>query len=302
MQVYLPIAELSEPVWLLIALGGATGVLAGLFGIGGGFILTPLLIFMGVEPAVAVATSACQIVASSFSGFLHHWKHRRVDVQMGNVLIAGGILGAVTGTIIFAALQRSGQADITIALMYVCLLGTIAIVMGREGWQLLRSQSETLPQSVAYWPIIQKLPLQVYFGHSQVTHSIFVPAVIGLAVGLIVSLMGVGGGFILIPAMMYILRMPSGVLVGTSLYQIIFITGLVTLMHAYTTQTVDIVLSTLLLIGSVIGAQFGARLSAKISNAHSRIALSLLLAFVAGKLALGLFTPPSELFTLLPRE
>lgn len=302
MHVYLPIAELSEPVWLLVTLGGVTGVLAGLFGIGGGFILTPLLIFMGVNPAVAVATSACQIVASSFSGFLHHWKHRRVDVQMGNMLTLGGTIGAIGGIIIFAALRRSGQADITITLMYVCLLGIIAVVMAREGWQLLKTKSETLPASVAYWPVLQRLPLQTYFGHSQVTHSVLVPIGIGVAVGLIVSLMGVGGGFILIPAMMYILRMPASVLVGTSLYQIIFITGFATLLHAYTTQTVDIVLATLLLIGSVVGAQFGARLTTKIPSSYSRLLLAMLLAIVAGKLAIGLFVSPSELFTLLPRE
>lgn len=301
MHVYLPIAELSEPAWLLIALGAVTGVLAGLFGIGGGFILTPLLIFLGIPPAVAVATSACQIVASSFSGFLHHWKSRRVDTDIGNLLIVGGVGGAALGIWLFTALQRSGQADITITLMYVCLLGVIGVVMAKEGFKLLKSQDGSIVAMGVDWPLLKRLPFHRDFGHSQVTHSALLPIGLGVAVGFIVSLMGVGGGFILIPAMIYVLRMPPSVIVGTSLYQIIFITAIVTLMHAMTTHTVDLVLAVLLMIGSVVGAQWGARLSTRIPAAHGRLLLAALLAIVALKLAAGLFVEPAELYTIMPR-
>lgn len=301
MHVYLPIAELSEPVWLLVSLGAITGVLAGLFGIGGGFILTPLLIFLGIPPAVAVATSACMIVASSFSGFLHHWKSKRVDTDIGNLLIIGGLVGAALGIWLFTALKRSGQADITITLMYVCLLGVISIVMLKEGLKLLRSKEDSLVAMGVDWPLLKRLPFHRSFGQSQVTHSALVPIGLGMVVGFIVSLMGVGGGFILIPAMIYVLRMPPSVIVGTSLYHIIFITAAVTIMHAMTTHSVDLVLAFLLMVGSVVGAQWGARLSAQIPAAHGRMLLAALLAVVALKLAAGLFVQPSELYTIMLR-
>lgn len=302
MHIYLPIAELSEPAWLLTLLGAVTGIFAGLFGIGGGFILTPLLIFLGIPPAVAVATSACGIVASSFSGFLHHWKSKRVDTDIGNLLIAGGLVGAGFGIWLFTALKRSGQADITITLMYVCLLGIISALMAREGWKLLKSREDSLVAIGVDWPLLKRLPFRRNFWHSQVSHSALVPIGLGVAVGFIVSLMGVGGGFILIPAMIYILRMPPAVIVGTSLYHIIFITAAVTIMHAVTTHSVDIVLALLLMSGSVIGAQWGAQLSSKIPAAHGRLLLSALLAIVALKLAAGLFVMPTELYTIMPRE
>jgi uncharacterized membrane protein YfcA len=302
MHVYLPIAELSEPAWLLIALGALTGILAGLFGIGGGFILTPMLIFLGIPPAIAVASSACQIVASSFSGFLHHWKARRVDTDIGNLLIIGGLLGAALGVFIFAALKRSGQADITITLMYVCLLGVIAVVVAREGLKLRRSPSDSVIAMGVDWPLLRHLPFRRRFTHSQVTHSSLLPIGLGVAVGLIVSLMGVGGGFILIPAMMYILRMPPSVIVGTSLYHIIFITAAVTLLHAVTTHSVDLVLATLLMTGSVVGAQWGARLSTRVSPAYGKLLLAALLFCVAAKLASGLFITPEETFSIMERS
>lgn len=302
MQVYLPIAELSEPAWLLIALGYLTGIISGLFGIGGGFILTPCLIFLGVNPAVAVATSACQIVASSFSGFLHHWKHKKVDTHMGNILVIGGVGGALLGIIIFNALKRTGQADITITLMYIMLLGAIAIIMLREAYMLLRNTHKDSLPHYFFSARIAQLPFQRHFVKSQISHSLILPLLIGFMVGLIVSLMGVGGGFILIPAMAYILRMPSSVIVGTSLYQIIFITALVTLLHALSAQTVDLVLACMLLIGSVIGAQMGARWSNHIPHATSRLILSLLLVLVLSRLAYGLFAVPAELYTIMERH
>lgn len=300
-MLYLPIAELSEPAWLLVLLGGIAGVLSGLFGIGGGFILTPLLIFMGIPPAVAVATSACMIVASSFSGFLHHWKAKRVDTDIGNLLIVGGLIGALVGIVLFTALQRSGQADITITLMYVCLLGVIAVVMGKEGIKLLRTGEASLVAMGVDWPLLKRLPFHRSFGQSQVTHSALLPIVLGVAVGFIVSLMGVGGGFILIPAMIYVLRMPPSVIVGTSLYHIIFITAAVTVMHAISTHTVDLVLAMLLMIGSVVGAQWGSRMSGQMPAAYGRLLLAGLLAIVALKLGAGLFVKPAELYTIMPR-
>lgn len=302
MSVYLPIAELALPAWLLIALGGITGLLSGLFGIGGGFILTPLLLFIGVEPAVAVASSACLIVGTTFSGFLHHWKHHRVDTAMGNVLIAGGIVGSSLGILIFSSLRRAGHADIAITLMYVCLLAIISVVMLREGITFYRQRHQAEPSDPAsHRPLLQDLPWQYHFMKSQVTHSLLVPLVLGVAVGLLVALMGVGGGFVLIPAMVYILRMHTSMIVGTSLYQIIFITSFVTLLHAITTQTVDLVLAVMLMIGSVVGAQFGARWSSYLPTYTTRLMLSVLLLLVAGRLASDLFTTPSELFTIMAR-
>jgi uncharacterized membrane protein YfcA len=302
MPIYLPIAELALPAWLLITLGAATGVLSGLFGIGGGFILTPLLMFIGVDPAIAVASSACLIMGTAFSGFLHHWKHRRVDTAMGNALIAGGIVGSALGILIFASLRRSGHTDIAITLMYVCLLAAISLVMLREGIAFYKqrgvtetSSPEPSPQNFA------SLPFQYHFTKSQVTHSLVVPITLGLAVGMLVSLMGVGGGFVLIPAMVYVLRMPSTMIVGTSLYQIIFITAFVTLLHAITTQTVDLVLAVILMIGSVVGAQFGARWGTYLPNYANRLILAALLIIVAARLASDLFTTPSELFTIMAR-
>lgn len=302
MHVYLPIAELSEPAWLLIALGYLTGIISGLFGVGGGFILTPFLIFLGVSPAVAVATSACQIVASSFSGFLHHWKHKKVDTQMGNFLVIGGAMGALVGITIFNALKRTGQADITITLMYITLLGIISLFMFKEALHLIRQQGREhiSPYVSSAW--IETLPLQIEFTKSHVTHSLLLPVFIGLVVGLIVSLMGVGGGFILIPAMAYILRMPSSVIVGTSLYQMIFITAMVTMLHALTSHTVDMVLAIMLLVGSVVGAQMGARWSHHIPHAYNRLILACLLLIVLSKLAYGLFAYPDELYTIMDRS
>lgn len=301
MHVYLPIAELSEPAWLLIALGYITGIISGLFGVGGGFILTPFLIFLGINPAVAVATSACQIVASSFSGFLHHWKHKKVDTQMGNLLVIGGAIGGILGIVIFNALKRTGQADITITIMYITLLGIISIFMLKEAIHLIRAQEcdASTPYFTFVW--VEKLPLQITFAKSHVTHSLLLPIAIGLIVGLLVSLMGVGGGFILIPAMAYMLRMPSSVIVGTSLYQMIFITAMVTMLHALATQTVDMVLACLLLVGSVVGAQMGARWSHHIPHAYNRLILACLLMLVLSKLTYGLFAVPDELYAIMER-
>ena len=302
MHLYLPIAELSANALHLILLGGVAGLFSGLFGIGGGFILTPMLIFMGIPPAVCVATSTNMIVASSFSGFLSHLKHKRVDIEMGNCLIAGGLLGVFVGVWLFAKLQRVGQIDLMITLLYISLLTAISILMLREARHILKARAAGLEHHVVSavtlpaWVI--RLPWQFHFKRSEVTHSALVPIVIGLLSGLLVGLLGIGGGFIMLPMMLYILRMPISVTIGTSLFQIIFITAAATLLHALTTHAVDIVLAGLLLMGSVVGAQYGARLSHRIPSYILRLMMATLLLIVAGRLAYGLFITPTDIFTL----
>jgi hypothetical protein len=302
LHLYLPIAELSANALYLIMLGGVAGLLSGMFGIGGGFILTPMLIFIGIPPAVSVATATNMIVASSFSGFLSHMKQKRVDIPMGNCLIAGGLFGVVLGVSVFAGLQKVGQIDLMITLLYISLLTTISIVMLREARQILAAKKlgnhkhEITALDLPAW--VGTLPMQMEFTRSAVRHSIFLPMAIGLLSGVLVGLLGIGGGFIMLPMMLYVLRMPMSVTIGTSLFQIIFITAAATLLHTLTTHAVDIVLAGLLLIGSVVGAQYGARLSHKIPNYWLRFLMAGLLIIVAGRLAYGLFITPAEIFTL----
>lgn len=301
MHIYLPIAELSANAFGLLLLGGVAGVFSGLFGIGGGFILTPMLIFLDVPPAVAVATSTNMIIASSFSGFLSHVKHKRVDIEIGNWLVVGGLVGVLIGVWIFAQLKRVGQIDLMISLLYILLLGTIGVLMAREFWAMLKNRRSghtehpTHHLQLPRW--ITELKWQKEFARSQVTHSILFVAGLGVISGLIVALLGVGGGFIMVPTMIYILRMPASVTVGTSLYQIIFITAAATMLHAITTHSVDIVLAALLLIGSAIGAQWGVRWSHRIPTYVLRGMMAGLLLIVVARLAFGLFITPDELFT-----
>ncbi|MDX2094580.1 MAG: sulfite exporter TauE/SafE family protein [Alphaproteobacteria bacterium] len=303
MHIYLPIAELSANALHLLLLGGIAGLLSGIFGIGGGFILTPMLIFIGIPPAVSVATSTNMIIASSFSGFLSHLKHKRVDIAMGSWLIAGGMLGAGLGVWLFSRLQRLGQIDLMITLLYISLLLTIGVIMLREARQILAARAAGLEHhtvsaiTLPGW--ITRLPWQVEFSRSHVSHSLLLPMAIGLLSGLLVGLLGVGGGFIMLPLMLYVLRMPISVTIGTSLFQIIFITAASTLLHALTTHAVDIVLAGLLLMGSVVGAQYGARFSHKIPTHLLRFMLAGLLLTVAARLAYGLFITPSNIFTLV---
>lgn len=302
MHIYLPIAELSANAFGLLMLGGVAGVFSGLFGIGGGFILTPMLIFMGVPPAVAVATSANMIIASSFSGFLAHMKHKRVDTEIGNWLVAGGMVGVLLGVAIFASMKRAGQLDLSISLLYIFLLGSVALLTGREAWKLYQARQHGdnhLQYGHLQLPAwVERLPWKRTFERSQVTHSVLVPIALGCISGVIVALLGVGGGFIMVPAMIYILRMPMTVTVGTSLYQIIFITAVATLLHAVTTHSVDIVLAALLLVGSAIGAQWGVRWSHRIPTFILRTLMASLLTIMVLRLAYGLFITPEELFTL----
>lgn len=296
MYIYLPIAELSLNLYALIGLGGLAGLLAGMFGIGGGFLLTPILMFMGVPAPVAVATSANQIIASSLSGFLSHRRHQRVDFTMGNVLVSGGFIGAILGITLFRKMQKLGQADLMVNLLYICFLSIVGALMLRDAWRTHRQGNEPVTQLHLEWA--KRLPLQLHFKRSDVTHSLFLPMAIGVLTGLLVAVIGIGGGFIMLPAMIYLLHMPNNLTVGTSLYHIMLTTIFATLLHATTTHTVDVVLASLLVIGSVVGAHYGARISQKLPTYKLRALLALMLVFLALRLAYGLFITPNDLLTL----
>jgi uncharacterized membrane protein YfcA len=300
MQIYLPIAEVSINAFLLLGLGGLVGILSGMFGVGGGFLMTPLLFFIGIPPAVAVATEANQIVASSFSGFLAHFRRKNVDIKMGFVLLVGGIIGATIGVQVFALLREIGQVDLLVKLCYVLFLGIIGILMFFESLRAIRRSKNTSlkrPTKKRHnW--IHNLPFKAKFRTSGLYISVIPPACIGFIVGTLSAIMGVGGGFIMVPAMIYLLGMPTKVVVGTSLFQIIFVTAFATIMHATTNYTVDMVLAVLLLIGGVFGAQVGTRIGLKLKAEQLRILLSLIVILVCLKIAGDLVLEPKELFSL----
>jgi len=300
MQIYLPIAEVSINAFLLLGLGGFVGILSGMFGVGGGFLMTPLLFFIGIPPAVAVATEANQIVASSFSGFLAHFRRKNVDIKMGFVLLVGGIVGAAIGVQVFALLREIGQVDLLVKLCYVLFLGIIGILMFFESLRAIRRSKNTSlkrPTKKRHnW--IHNLPFKAKFRTSGLYISVIPPACIGFIVGILSAIMGVGGGFIMVPAMIYLLGMPTKVVVGTSLFQIIFVTAFATIMHATTNYTVDMALAVLLLIGGVLGAQVGTRIGLKLKAEQLRILLSLIVILVCLKIAGDLVLEPKELFSL----
>ncbi|TNC51879.1 sulfite exporter TauE/SafE family protein [Rubellimicrobium rubrum] len=302
MQLYLPIAEVSVNAFLLLGLGGLVGLLSGMFGVGGGFLITPLLFLVGIPPAVAVATSANQIVASSFSALLAHLRRRTVDMWMGTVLLIGGLLGSALGVMAFNTLKALGQVDLLVRLCYVVFLGTVG---GLMLWESLRSvwrtRSGVVPQRRRHnW--VHALPFKTRFRISGLYISVIPPILVGLLVGLLSAIMGVGGGFILVPAMIYLLGMPTKVVIGTSTFQIIFLTAFTTLLHATTNQTVDVVLALLLIVGGVIGAQIGAQIGTKLRPEHLRILLALLVLAVCGQLATTLLLRPEEMFSVEPVE
>ena len=298
MDIYLPIAEMAVNVFMVLGLGGLVGFLSGLFGIGGGFLTTPLLIFIGIPPPVAVATGANQIVAPSVSAVLAHWRRGNVDVKMGLALLAGGMTGSAIGVAAFAVLRQLAQLDVVIKVSYVIFLSAIGLLMLRESLQaLVRSRGSVAKQRERRtW--IDALPLKVRFRRSRLYISALLPVAVGLLVGVLAAIMGVGGGFIMVPAMIYLLGMPSTVVVGTSLFQIIFVTATVTILQAITTQTVDIVLAVLLIAGSVIGAQFGLRAGTILRADHLRVLLAALVLAVAGKLAFDLIATPADLYSV----
>ena len=301
MQIYLPIAEQSLNVFLILGMGGVVGFLSGMFGVGGGFLMTPLLIFSGIPPAVAVATEANQIVASSVSGSIAQWRRNNVDVKMGLVLLAGGLIGSAVGVQLVKILRESGQVDLVISLSYVLFLGVIGSLMLVESVRtFLKSRAGNAPPAKRSgqhnW--IHKLPFKMRFQRSKLYISAVPPFLVGIFVGLLAAIMGVGGGFIMVPAMIYLLRMPTSVVVGTSLFQIVFVTSFVTILHATQNQTVDAVLALMLMIGGVIGAQFGAQVGQKLKGEELRALLAILVLAMCGKIAFDLIIQPSELFAI----
>lgn len=302
MHIYLPIAEMSVNILLICGMGGMIGFLSGLFGVGGGFLMTPLLIFIGVPAPVAVGTEANQIVASSVSGVLAHWRRGNVDFKMGAVLVAGGFAGSSLGVLLFKLLQTVGQIDLVIRLCYVVFLGAIG---GLMLWESVRAIRRSRVMGARRGKLHQHnwlhgLPLKLRFRRSKLYISAILPFGIGAGVGVLSALMGVGGGFIMIPAMIYLLGMPTSVVVGTSLFQIIFVTANVTFLQAISTQTVDIVLALLLLTGAVIGAQFGSKYSVQLKGEQLRGLLSLLVLAVCAKLGFDLVARPVDLYSIAP--
>ena len=300
MHIYLPIAEMSVNIFLILGMGGAVGFLSGLFGVGGGFLMTPLLIFIGVPPPVAVGTEANQIVASSVSGVLAHWRRANVDFKMGFVLLLGGFVGSSLGVILFKYLQNLGQLDLVIKLSYVIFLGIIGFLMLWESSRtIIRSRSAAARRGKLHqhnW--FHGLPFKMRFRKSKLYISAILPFFIGATVGVLSAIMGVGGGFIMVPAMIYLLGMPTSLAIGTSLFQIIFVTANVTFLQALTVQTVDILLAVLLLTGAVIGAQFGSKYSVRMKGEQLRALLALLVLGVCVKMILDLTVMPADLYSI----
>ena len=299
MDIYLPIAGMSVNALLIIALGGVVGLLSGMFGVGGGFLTTPLLIFYGIPPTVAVASATTQITGASVSGAYAHWKRGGVDFRMGGVMIAGGLLGSLTGAGIFRLLQNSGQIDLLIGFLYVILLGGIGALMLKDalvalGW--IKIAATAAPKRHNKW--VAGLPLRWRFYASGLYISPLAPMALGFVAGILTVLLGVGGGFIMVPAMIYILGMAARVVIGTSLVMILAVSAVTTFILALTTQSVDIVLAGLLLLGGVVGAQYGARLATRMKPDLLRLALSLIILAVALRMALGLAWRPDEIFTV----
>lgn len=303
MQIYLPIAEISVNFFAIMAMGGAVGFLSGMFGVGGGFLMTPLLIFTGIPPTVAVATGANQIVASSVSGALAQWRRGNVDVKLGTILLVGGVVGSVVGVQVMKWLREAGQVDLVISLAYVTFLGIIGGLMLAESLNAIRKTKLNLAPvrgdtSRHNW--VHGLPLKVRFHRSKLYISAIPPLVLGLIVGLMVALMGVGGGFIIVPAMIYLLRIPTNVVVGTSLFQIVFVTAIVTILHSTSNQTVDVVLAVMLMIGGVVGAQFGVRAGQYLKGEQMRALLGFMVLAVCLRMAFDLIVKPDELYSLSP--
>lgn len=301
MQIYLPIAEVSVNSLLLLTIGALVGVLSGMFGVGGGFILTPLLFFIGIPPTVAVASAANQIAGSSFSAFLAHLKRRTVDFRMGTVLLLGGMLGSWIGVHIFTYLRKAGQFELVISLLYVVMLGTIGGLMFTESLRAIRRARDPnaglIPRKRHTWA--HGLPLKMRFRTSNLYVSAIPPFAIGAIVGILAAVMGVGGGFVMVPAMIYIIGMPTKVVVGTSVYQFLFVTSFTTILQSIENKSVDIFLAVILLVGGVIGAQIGVAFAARLRAEQLRILLALLVLCVCLKLALDLFLRPAELYSLV---
>jgi uncharacterized protein len=301
MDIYLPIANLSVNALVIILLGGAVGLLSGMFGVGGGFLTTPLLIFYGIPPMVAAASASTQVTGASVSGVLAHMKRGGVDFQMGAVLVAGGMAGTLVGAGLFRLLEEVGQIDTVINILYVVMLGGIGSLMARESWQAIQVTRGGAPMPARkrrHHPLVANLPMRWRFYRSGLYISPLAPLILGFITGIMTMLLGVGGGFIMVPAMLYILGMGAQVVVGTSLFQILFVTMSSTMMHSLTTKAVDIVLAVLLLIGSVIGAQVGARFAQRVRPEYLRMSLAIIVLLVAFRMVIGLGWQPDEIYTV----
>ena len=301
MDIYLPIANLSVNALVIIALGGVVGLLSGMFGVGGGFLTTPLLIFYGIPPTVAAASAATQVTGASVSSVVTHLARKTVDVRMGAVMVAGGVIGSGIGAVIFNLLQSIGQMDTAIGILYVVLLGSIGMLMAKESihTMVLRATGQSPPpRRRRRHPLVAALPFRWRFYASGLYMSPLAPLLLGIFSGIITMLMGVGGGFVLVPAMIYLLGMSTQVVIGTSLFQILFVTMATTMTHATTTHAVDLVLAFLLLIGSVVGAQIGGRISTSVRPEYLRIVLAFIVLVVAIRMALGLGWRPDEIYTV----
>jgi len=299
--LYLPIAEMSVNIFVVLAMGAAVGFLSGMFGVGGGFLITPLLIFYNIPPAIAVATGANQVIASSISGALSHMKRGTLDFKLGTVLLAGGIVGSTAGAFVFAWLRSLGQLDLFITLFYVTLLGIVGGLMLVESLRAMRrargGPSPSLRKPGQHnW--VHKLPLKVRFRTSKLFVSVIPVVGLGIAIGFLAAIMGVGGGFIMVPALIYLLKVPTNVVVGTSLFQIVFVAAYTTIVHATANQTVDVVLAFLLMIGGVAGAQYGVKAGQRLRGEQLRALLAALVLAVALRLAYDLFVQPGNLYSL----
>jgi uncharacterized membrane protein YfcA len=300
MEIYLPVAEMSVNWLIIVALGLGVGFLSGMFGVGGGFLMTPLLVFTGIPSTVAVATTLSHITASSMSGALAQWKKRAIDFTMAGVMLAGGIVGTLCGVWLVALMRRQGQMDLIVALTYVLMLGTIGTLMLRESLASLRAYRSGIP--VSRRPLhrgwIQALPFKMRFRQSRLYISVIPPIAIGFVVGALSAIMGIGGGFIIVPAMIYILRMPTNVVMGTSLVQIIAVTAITTVLQATSNYAVDIILAGLLVLGGVVGAQLGVRAGAKLRGEQLRLLLALIVLAVGAGLAWQLVAHPADVYSL----
>ncbi|MCW2337170.1 putative membrane protein YfcA [Sphingobium sp. B2D3A] len=302
MDIYLPIANLSVNALVIIGLGGLVGLLSGMFGVGGGFLTTPLLIFYGIPPTVSAASSATQVMGASVSSVFSHLGRKTVDLKMSAVLVVGGAIGAALGAVIYRVLERMGQIDTTIAVLYVLMLGSIGMLMARESIHALvmaRRGQRQAARKRRHHPLVAALPLRWRFYASGLYISPLAPLLLGIFSGIMTMLMGVGGGFILVPAMLYILGMSTQIVIGTSLFQILFVTMFTTMVHATTTHAVDLVLAFLLLIGSVTGAQIGSRISMRARPEYLRVALAFIALVIAIRMALGLGWRPDEIYSVV---
>ena len=300
MEIYLPVAEMSVNWLVIIALGLGVGFLSGMFGVGGGFLMTPLLVFIGIPSTVAVATTLSHVTASSMSGALAQWRKRAIDFTMAGVMLAGGILGTLCGVWLVALMRRQGQMDLIVSLTYVIMLGTIGIIMLRESLATLRAYRSgvTVSSRPVHRGWIQALPFKMRFRQSRLYISVIPPVAIGFAVGALSAIMGIGGGFIIVPAMIYILRMPTSVVMGTSLVQIIAVTAITTLLQATSNYAVDIILAGLLVVGGVVGAQLGVTVGARLRGEQLRLLLALIVLAVGGGLAWQLVARPADFYSL----